>query len=123
MPVAGGCRCVTARSLLLAALARTPSLSSGDGVGCGSGCFGRRHQPPLLTRPRLLRPQAVDQASLSQGEEHEYCLKSTGGPLSIMLVWYDPPASPAAQQVLVNDLDLQVGGCQPAGQPGGGSGG
>jgi hypothetical protein len=52
--------------------------------------------------------QVVDQAALAQGESHEYCLRSTRGPLSVMLVWYDPPGSPSADTVLVNDLDLEV---------------
>jgi hypothetical protein len=46
-------------------------------------------------------------APLSQGESHRYCITASGGPLSITLVWYDYPGSPAAGgSMLVNDLDL-----------------
>jgi hypothetical protein len=37
-----------------------------------------------------------------------YCITSTGGPLRIMLAWYDFPADANANKALVNNLDLQV---------------
>jgi Subtilase family len=52
--------------------------------------------------------QVVDRAVIKDGETHKYCLRTTGGDVRVMLVWYDYPASVSAEQTLVNDLDLTV---------------
>ena len=52
--------------------------------------------------------QLVDMANLTTGQSHQYCLKGTGGPLTVTLVWHDYPASLSAAKALVNDLDLTV---------------
>lgn len=52
--------------------------------------------------------QVVDAAQLAQGQEHQYCLRATGGAVHITLVWYDPPGLASAASALVNNLDLTV---------------
>jgi hypothetical protein len=52
--------------------------------------------------------QVVDRAELRTGGADAYCVRSTGGPLSVALAWQDAPGSPAAAKALVNDLDLEV---------------
>lgn len=52
--------------------------------------------------------QLVDRGALRTGEAHQYCLRATGGPLTVTLVWHDYPAAPSAARALVNDLDLTV---------------
>ena len=47
-------------------------------------------------------------ANLSTGQTHQYCVKGTGGPLTVTLVWHDYPATLSASKALVNDLDLTV---------------
>ncbi len=39
-----------------------------------------------------------------------YCITAQGGPLKVLLAWYDYPADPNVNKALVNNLDLQVGG-------------
>ena len=56
--------------------------------------------------------------SISDGESLQFCLDVTQQdaalaqnvslPLSVTLVWSDPPGSPAAAYALVNDLDLEL---------------
>ncbi len=50
----------------------------------------------------------VDEAPLAQGQAHRYCVRASGGPLRLALVWHDFPGDPNAPQALVNNLDLQV---------------
>lgn len=51
----------------------------------------------------------VDGAPLrSTSQRDTYCVRGTGGPVRVTLVWWDPPASPSAAKALVNDLDLTV---------------
>ncbi len=50
----------------------------------------------------------MDRANLSTGESHQYCVRSTGGPLTVTLAWHDYPASVSAAKALVNDLDLSI---------------
>ena len=45
---------------------------------------------------------------IQEGEVHTYTLVSSGGPLSVALVWYDYPADVISEVALVNDLDLAV---------------
>lgn len=52
--------------------------------------------------------QVVDRAKMITGQSDQYCIRSTGGVLSVTLVWHDYPASPGAARALVNDLDLTV---------------
>ncbi|KAF8071088.1 tagC [Scenedesmus sp. PABB004] len=52
--------------------------------------------------------QVVDRAVISAKESHRYCLRTTGGDVRVMLVWYDAPAVVSADTTLVNDLDLTV---------------
>eukprot|EP00892_Ulva_mutabilis_P005337 jgi/Ulvmu1/3175/UM015_0216.1 len=53
--------------------------------------------------------QIVDLAELEkEGDVDVFCLDAQQGRLVITLVWHDPPASPAAESLLVNDLDLEV---------------
>lgn len=52
--------------------------------------------------------QIVDQANLTTGQSHQYCLKALGGPLTVTLVWHDYLAAVSAKTALVNDLDLTV---------------
>ncbi|KXZ45956.1 hypothetical protein GPECTOR_49g540 [Gonium pectorale] len=54
------------------------------------------------------RLQVVDGASLAQGEQHNFCVQASGGPLRVTLAWYDWPGDPAASRALVNNLDLVV---------------
>lgn len=50
----------------------------------------------------------VDGAEMNTGGSHNYCVRATGGPIKITLVWTDYPASPSVGKALVNDLDLVV---------------
>lgn len=64
---------------------------------------------PLLDSQTVSKMQVIDLAELSlEGHSHVYCIDAQGGPLSVTLVWQDPPAAPSAEQQLVNDLDLDV---------------
>ncbi|GFH21541.1 serine protease ABC transporter B family tagA, partial [Haematococcus lacustris] len=64
---------------------------------------------PLVGSSRAWRLQVVDQANLTQGQQHRYCVQATGGgPLRITLAWHDFPGDPAAATALVNDLNLEV---------------
>lgn len=64
---------------------------------------------PLQNGSTVDNMQIVDLAELAEvGEAHVFCLEAQSGRLSITLVWHDPPASPAAASLLVNDLDLEV---------------
>lgn len=72
--------------------------------------------------------QVVDRAPISGGESHRFCLRSTGGPLTVVLAWHDAPGAPSSGRALVNDLDLVVraaglGGLPLVGNGGGGGGG
>ena len=72
--------------------------------------------------------QVVDRAPISGGETHRFCLRSTGGPLTVVLAWHDAPGAPSSGRALVNDLDLVVraaglGGLPLVGNGGGGGGG
>ncbi len=40
--------------------------------------------------------QVVDQATLTQGAVHQYCVQALGGPLRVLLAWHDYPGDPAA---------------------------
>ena len=69
--------------------------------------------------------QVVDRAPISGGESHRFCLRSTGGPLTVVLAWHDAPGAPSSGRALVNDLDLVVraaglGGLPLVGNGGGG---
>ena len=50
----------------------------------------------------------MDMSKVITGQVDQYCLTSSGGPLTVALVWHDPPALLSAQNALVNDLDLTV---------------
>ena len=50
----------------------------------------------------------MDLSKVATGQIDQYCLTSSGGPLTVALVWHDPPALLSAQNALVNDLDLTV---------------
>lgn len=64
---------------------------------------------PLNGGDTVKNMQVVDLAAFSgQGKSHVYCIDAQGGTLSVTLVWHDPAGSPAAEQQLVNDLDLDV---------------
>ena len=64
---------------------------------------------PLPGGDTVMNMQVVDQAQFkADGASHVYCIDAQGGPLSVTLVWHDPPAAPAAEQQLVNDLDLDI---------------
>ena len=52
--------------------------------------------------------QVVDMVPIQEGEVHTYGLVSSGGPLSVTLVWFDYPAEVISEVALVNDLDLVV---------------
>ena len=67
--------------------------------------------------------QVVDRVPISQGATHRYCLRSTGRPLTVTLVWTDYPALPSAAKALVNDLDLTVRAAGYSGIPLLGNGG
>jgi hypothetical protein len=60
----------------------------------------------------LTAKQVVDRATIKDKETHKYCLRSTGGDIRVMLVWYDPPAAistgDGSASTLINDLDLAV---------------
>jgi subtilisin family serine protease len=53
-----------------------------------------------------------DRASLQQGNNKLYCFQSSStesaSNLKATLTWYDPPATPYAKNVLVNNLDLDI---------------
>ena len=71
--------------------------------------------------------QIVDRQPASTGDVFRYCVRSTGGPLTVALAWHDAPGSPSAGRALVNDLDLTVraaglGGLPLPGNGGGGAG-
>ena len=52
--------------------------------------------------------QLVDMVPIQEGQVHSYTLTSSGGALSVVLVWYDYPADPNSKVAIVNDLDLAV---------------
>ena len=53
--------------------------------------------------------QVVDQVQIgSTNVTHTYCVRATGGPVSVTLVWADYPSQVSAAINLVNDLDLTV---------------
>ncbi|KAF6265943.1 hypothetical protein COO60DRAFT_1697601 [Scenedesmus sp. NREL 46B-D3] len=64
--------------------------------------------------------QVVDRATITDKETHKYCIRSIGGDIRIMLVWYDPPAAVStgdgASPTLINDLDLVVTSAGMGGQ-------
>ncbi|WIA11875.1 hypothetical protein OEZ85_011961 [Tetradesmus obliquus] len=64
--------------------------------------------------------QVVDRAVIKDKETHKYCLRSTGGDVRVMLVWYDPPAAistgDGSSSTLINDLDLAVTSAGMGGQ-------
>jgi hypothetical protein len=68
----------------------------------------------------LLSLQVVDRAEIKDKETHKYCLRSTGGDIRVMLVWYDPPAAistgDGSAATLINDLDLTVTSAGMGGQ-------
>lgn len=43
----------------------------------------------------------VDRVGIDAGQVHAYCIRASGGPLAVTLVWTDYPASPAAAKALV----------------------
>jgi subtilisin family serine protease len=50
-----------------------------------------------------------DRVSISQNDRNAYCFKNLqSSEFKATLTWYDPPASPSAQTLLVNNLDLDV---------------
>lgn len=64
---------------------------------------------PLQGGDTVTNMQVVDQAEFTaDGTSHVYCIDAEGALLSVTLVWHDPPAAPAAEQQLVNDLDLDI---------------
>jgi hypothetical protein len=73
-------------------------------------------QLPVLLVPS--QRSSTEEASLGPGSQDEYCIATnpvaaavaagTVIPLSITLVWTDPPSAPNAASNLVNDLDLVV---------------
>ncbi|KAL6772119.1 hypothetical protein ACKKBG_A28990 [Auxenochlorella protothecoides x Auxenochlorella symbiontica] len=63
---------------------------------------------PLPNSERNFTLQVVDRVEVATGDTHRYCVRSTGGPLTVTLVWTDYPALPSVSKVLVNDLDLTV---------------
>jgi len=72
---------------------------------------------PLAGAAPNWRLQVVDGATLIQGQSHRYCVRATGGPLRVTLVWHDYPADPAAASSLVNDLNLEVRAAGMGGLP------
>lgn len=74
--------------------------------------WGRLYLPrstPVQGMENGWRMQLVDGAELSQaGQQHTYCVRATGGPLRVTLVWWDYPSMPFADTAIVNDLDLTV---------------
>lgn len=57
---------------------------------------------------RLRILDRVDASGLATGEEEELPLETSGGDLTLVLVWTDPPSSAEAPGALVNDLDLEL---------------
>ena len=94
--------------------------------------FGRVHigrSLPLSggNGPPSTSLQIVDRQPASMGDVFRYCVRATGGPLTVALAWHDAPGSPSAGRALVNDLDLTVraaglGGLPLPGNGGGGAG-
>lgn len=41
-------------------------------------------------------------------DSHTYCVRASGGPVSVTLAWADYPCDSAAAVCLINDLDLTV---------------
>ncbi len=87
----------------------TPSSRQGWGLG------SLAHAVPLETNTTQQASFAlfvVDNATINTNEQHRFCVSLESStalrPLRVTLAWYDPPASPAAQQTLINDLDLDV---------------
>jgi len=73
--------------------------------------FGRVHlgrSLPLAGGKDGWNLQVVDRQPASGGDVFRYCLRSTGGPLTVALAWHDAPGSPTSAKALVNDLDLTV---------------
>jgi hypothetical protein len=66
----------------------------------------------LVGNPSTTNLALLDRVRITQGTKHEYKVQATGGPLSVTLVWNDYPAPPAAERILIIDLDLAV---RPAG--------
>ncbi|GAX77726.1 hypothetical protein CEUSTIGMA_g5169.t1 [Chlamydomonas eustigma] len=50
--------------------------------------------------------QVVDRVPIKEGQNHSYTVMASGGPIVIVLAWYDYPGDINAATALVNDLDL-----------------
>jgi hypothetical protein len=80
------------------------------------------HQAQLSDLPAVVSvsQQVVDRAVIKDKETHKYCLRSSGGDIRVMLVWYDPPAAistgDGSASTLINDLDLAVTSAGMGGQ-------
>lgn len=66
-----------------------------------------------LAGKNFLRAKVVDRKPISNTQEDEYIVeidKSDGceAPLSVTLVWTDPPGAPSCAHCLINDLDLYI---------------
>ncbi|MBW2702757.1 MAG: S8 family serine peptidase [Deltaproteobacteria bacterium] len=63
---------------------------------------------PMLTTKDALHPAGLE--ALSTGEEASWTLPGLDddSPMSVCLVWSDPPAAPGANPTLINNLDLEL---------------
>lgn len=52
--------------------------------------------------------QVLNSVDIVNGQKHVYCVKSTGGPLSITVAWTDYPGNPSSRKSLTNNIDLVV---------------
>lgn len=74
----------------------------------------------IATSVAMLKNEAYDAGSLTAEEdalEWEIEIPADWPQIEITLVWDDPPASPTAEQTLVNDLDLRLVGPKGVAHP------
>jgi hypothetical protein len=85
-------------------------LATPSGIS-GWGRVSLEHSLPLFGQDTVQNLQFVDLEALSKATpEHLYCFTAAqGSPVTVTLVWHDPPAAASAKQdLLVNNLDLEM---------------
>ncbi len=94
-------------SLLRAVLAQTAVDLGNPGPDYQSGYGSIRAVPAA----NLIAEERFVEDTITQGQVYVFTLEAPGGvDLKVTLAWDDPAASPAANPVLVNDLDLRIVG-------------
>ncbi|KAK9815059.1 hypothetical protein WJX73_006174 [Symbiochloris irregularis] len=87
----------------------TPSSRQGYGRINMAASLPLANNPSATGYDQYLNLQVVDwKPFVIRTQVDQYCVQAAGGPITITLVWADPPADVTAAQALVNDLDLTV---------------